>query len=318
MNVLLWFVVVLASAVALTQLSTSSTWAVPQALTPWFLVPCLPACLIAAWLNLWGVAALAATNSVALVVLAGPVLRPHRRRNEPTGPQLVVLYANVKYDQATPEVAARALRTLIDVHGVDVLAVSEATVRFAEALEELGIRKTMPYRIGEAVVGPEASVIWTRLKVVTHGEPGPGPTWDADATLEVADTAVRVVATHPLPPVGAHMRPHWQPGLASTAERARRPGPATLVVGDLNAARWHRPWRRFLGHEFVAAHEQLGRGWSCSWPADRWWPPFVRLDHAFCGAGLCAVSVIDVVVPGSDHRGFVVTVATNARTARPR
>lgn len=278
MNVLLWFVVVLASAVALTQLSTSSTWAVPQALTPWFLVPCLPVCLIAAWLNLWGVAALAATNSVA----------------------------------------ARALRTLIDVHGVDVLAVSEATVRFAEALEELGIRKTMPYRIGEAVVGPEASVIWTRLKVVTHGEPGPGPTWDADATLEVADTAVRVVATHPLPPVGAHMRPHWQPGLASTAERARRPGPATLVVGDLNAARWHRPWRRFLGHEFVAAHEQLGRGWSCSWPADRWWPPFVRLDHAFCGAGLCAVSVIDVVVPGSDHRGFVVTVATNARTARPR
>jgi endonuclease/exonuclease/phosphatase (EEP) superfamily protein YafD len=318
MDVLFWLVVAIASAVSLTQLSNTSWWAVPQALTPWFLLPCVPVGLAAAWSHRWGVLALAAANTVTLAVLAGPLLRPYRRRADATGVQVVVLYANVKYDQATPEAAAGALRELIERHRVDVLAVSEATVQFAEALEELGIDETMPYRIGAPVVGPEASVIWTRMTVLARGEPGPGPTWDADATLAVAGTTVRVVATHPLPPVGATMRPHWQPGLMSTAERARRPGPATLVVGDLNAARWHRPWRRFVGHDFVSAHERLGRGWSSSWPADRWWPPFVRLDHALCGPGLIPVSVIDVVVPGSDHRGFVVTVAANARTARPR
>ena len=38
-------------------------------------------------------------------------------------------------------------------------------------------------------------------------------------------------------------------------------------------------------------------------------PPFVRLDHALVRDGLIPTSTKDFTVPGSDHRGFVVSLA---------
>ena len=39
-------------------------------------------------------------------------------------------------------------------------------------------------------------------------------------------------------------------------------------------------------------------------------PTFVRLDHALMTDGLVATGIDDIDIPGSDHRGFVVSVAT--------
>lgn len=317
-DAVIWTVVGFGAATVSSHLS-SAAWLAPwQALTPWLVAPSFPLGVYALFTGRWWPAAVAAAAVLTVLWLAP---RRRSRSEPPPGPQLRVLYGNVKFDQSTPQCAARALLDAVIEHDADVLAASEVTVTFAEALTAGGIEGLLPHRVGEPVIGPEASVIWTRRSVVAVGEPGPGPTWDADATLDLGDALVRIIATHPLPPVGADMRPHWKPGLASTAERARRPGPAVLVVGDLNACRWHRAWRTFVGRDFVSAHEALGRGWSSSWPADRRIPPFVRLDHALCGQGLHPVKIQDVSLPGSDHRGFVVTVAiveANARTARPR
>jgi len=59
----------------------------------------------------------------------------------------------------------------------------------------------------------------------------------------------------------------------------------------------------------VEAHIAHGRGFSASWPTDQIVPAFVRLDHALTTAGLVSTDVADFEIPGSDHRGFVVTVA---------
>jgi endonuclease/exonuclease/phosphatase (EEP) superfamily protein YafD len=315
LDVVLWIVVVAGGLVGSTQFSNHPRLAPVQALTPWLLAPSFPVMVLAAATSRWWLGAAAAGVTATMVAL-GPPLR--RRRISSAEVHLRVLYANVKFDQPTPDQAAQALIRHVVDHDIDVLALSEVTVTLADALHAGGLERLLPTRVGIPVAGPEASVLWTRCDVIARGDPGPGPTWDAEASVEIDGRAVRIIATHPLPPVGADMRPHWQPGLASTAKRARSSGPPTLVVGDLNAARWHPAWRRFVDQEFVSAHEALGRGWTCSWPADRWWPPIVRLDHALCGPGMTPLMIRDLVIPGSDHRGFVVSIAANARTARPR
>jgi endonuclease/exonuclease/phosphatase (EEP) superfamily protein YafD len=59
------------------------------------------------------------------------------------------------------------------------------------------------------------------------------------------------------------------------------------------------------------AHEVLGRGWSASWPTDLPGPPLVRIDHALVSGSVVVEGIVDVEIPGSDHRGFVVSVAVD-------
>ena len=95
-----------------------------------------------------------------------------------------------------------------------------------------------------------------------------------------------------------------------------------MVVGDLNSSYWHPDFRDLLDAGFVDAHIANGKGFSASWPTDMIGPAFVRLDHALTTGGLVSTDVADFEIPGSDHRGFVVTVAptplSNERKARPR
>ena len=82
-----------------------------------------------------------------------------------------------------------------------------------------------------------------------------------------------------------------------------------MVVGDFNASFWHPDFRALLDDGFTDAHIAAGKGFSASWPTDRWYPPFVRLDHALTTDSLVSTDVEDFDIAGSDHRGFVVTVA---------
>jgi endonuclease/exonuclease/phosphatase (EEP) superfamily protein YafD len=82
----------------------------------------------------------------------------------------------------------------------------------------------------------------------------------------------------------------------------------TLIVGDFNASYWHPAFRDLLRSGLSDAHTVHGKGFSASWPTGKFFPAFVRLDHALTGNGLVSTSVQDFTVPGSDHRGFVVSV----------
>ena len=113
------------------------------------------------------------------------------------------------------------------------------------------------------------------------------------ATVCLPDgAAVRVVLAHPNPPTTPGGLRHWEPSLEAIHLAASSPGPPTLIVADLNAARWHPPFRRLLRRGWRDVHEAAGRGLSVSWPtAGRWPLPFVRLDHGLVGDGLGVVSV---------------------------
>jgi endonuclease/exonuclease/phosphatase (EEP) superfamily protein YafD len=108
----------------------------------------------------------------------------------------------------------------------------------------------------------------------------------------------------PIKDVGA-----WRDDLATAARIGREADGPTLLVGDLNSSYWHPDFRRLLDVGFVDAHAAAGSGFSTSWPRNWSVPPFVRLDHALTTGGLVSTDVVDLDVPGSDHRGLVVTVA---------
>jgi endonuclease/exonuclease/phosphatase (EEP) superfamily protein YafD len=116
-----------------------------------------------------------------------------------------------------------------------------------------------------------------------------------------------VVAMHVPTPLVAFEA--WRRDLHTAEQIGRDATGPTMVIGDFNATYWHPDFRRLLDAGFVDAHTASGQGFSTSWPTDSLVPPFVRLDHALTIGGLVATEVDDFEIPGSDHRGFVVTVS---------
>ena len=133
------------------------------------------------------------------------------------------------------------------------------------------------------------------------------------ATVCLADGARR--AHRPRPPEPAD---HRRAACATGSRRwtdchvvATSPGPPTIIVADLNAARWHPPLRRLLARGWRDVHEAAGRRPA----ACRGRPPGGGRSRSSASTtpssapASTSSTVCDLTVPGSDHRGFVVTVA---------
>ena len=115
---------------------------------------------------------------------------------------------------------------------------------------------------------------------------------------------------HPLPPLDAERGANWRAQLGDYRERggrAEQAGRPLVMVGDLNATRWHPPLTRLLGR-LSDIHEARGKGLSRSWPTN-YLMRMGRLDHGLVNRLVVPLSVSDVAVPGSDHVGFVATLA---------
>jgi endonuclease/exonuclease/phosphatase (EEP) superfamily protein YafD len=119
-----------------------------------------------------------------------------------------------------------------------------------------------------------------------------------------------VYVVHPPNPL-ENIHP-WRDEIHGLARRAAVNDAPCIVVGDFNATFWHPPFRSLFEAGWRDAHVLTGRGFSSSWPNHlRWLPPFLRLDHALVDGSLEVTEAVDVDLPGSDHRGFVVSVIVN-------
>jgi endonuclease/exonuclease/phosphatase (EEP) superfamily protein YafD len=118
---------------------------------------------------------------------------------------------------------------------------------------------------------------------------------------------VRIIVVHAQSPIIAHGQ--WSDDLAALA--LVDPGRPAVITGDFNAAWWHPEFRQLLANGWRDVHQIVGRGLSASWPVNRLVPPaFIRLDHGLVNDGLVVDRVIDLDIPGSDHRGLLVSVRT--------
>jgi endonuclease/exonuclease/phosphatase (EEP) superfamily protein YafD len=276
---------------------------VVRSLSPWAAISTLPLALIAARRGrrrlasgAGAVAALAAVSTVPLVVSR------RQRRPAPGAGPLSIVHANLLFDNMRMADVARLLERL----DADVLTFSEYTPHHAHVLREAPVAAAYPYRIELPAALASGTGLWSRHPVAPSEPPA---TRHHTVVGDVAGPAgpVRIIVVHTQSPVVDHGQ--WSDDLATLAlVDPRRPA---VMTGDFNASWWHPEFRQLLASGWRDVHQIVGRGLSASWPVDRLVPPaFIRLDHGLVNDGLVVDRVIDLDIPGSDHRGLLVSVRT--------
>lgn len=263
--------------------------------------------LAAAPARRWLLAGAAALLTVAHVVAVAPALGSDPiPREARAAPSFTVAQANIYLDNRSLTAAAATLMAL----DADVLVITENTPEAEAALVAAGAERTYRHRASNGAYGTYGTAMWSRLplgaadRLVVPGTPPLG------ATVRVDGTEVALYGVHPLPPLDADRRFNWRKQLEAYGNLARRADDENrplVVVGDLNATRWHPPLTSLLG-ELDDIHEARGKGLSRSWPTTLA-QPVARLDHGLVNRRVVPLEVRDVAVPGSDHRGFVTTLA---------
>lgn len=300
-----WATVALVGAVAITQaLGWAGTRgvAVIQSLTPYLGLLVVPVALVALWRRRLRLATVCGAIGVGILVLAAPLAFPNEQEKpmaDAVG--LRVASVNLLYRNDRIEDVADTLADLAP----DVIVFSEYTAEHQAALQRSELADDFLYRIDRSGQLAGGVAVWSRTPVLVDEHPDTY-NYSLDVTVDGPDGDVRLVALHtPTPLVSFD---NWRRDLRTAARTGRDASGPTMVIGDFNASYWHPDFRRMLDAGLVDAHAALGKGFSTSWPTDRFLPPFVRLDHALTTPDLVSTEVDDFEIPGSDHRGFVVTV----------
>jgi endonuclease/exonuclease/phosphatase (EEP) superfamily protein YafD len=229
-----------------------------------------------------------------------------------------VLTINVKGGRADAGAVLHSLRQ----HQVDILAVQEMTADWLQAMQQAGVTEMLPFSQADPRPGSAGGGLWARWPL-TPLAPLPG-TKNAAPRAQVEPAAgqpVTVTVVHPAAPVN-RQEPQWQQDLETIRSAlAEHTGPH-LVAGDFNASRDHRVFRGILRSGFVdCADAARQRHWpGFTWPADRRYPPLMRLDHVLVSRDGCVVHQARTMrIPGTDHRGVLAVLEfTGPVDPRPR
>lgn len=224
-------------------------------------------------------------------------------------PAVSVFVANVRYDNDRRDDVAGAVLEA----DADIVIVNEITPQQREALKRAGVYERYPMRL-YTEGRPFGEMLMTRLPVTDERIEILGRARVPAATIRVGERDIRVYAVHVDAPKSSEKRNLWRRDLDGIGHSAEQRGDQPrLYVGDFNSAPWHGPFRRLLDRGLTDAHDALGKGltrsWTPKWPVLAWVGAVMRLDHGLYTEGIVARSVRDVEVPGSDHRGFHLTVA---------
>jgi endonuclease/exonuclease/phosphatase (EEP) superfamily protein YafD len=310
-----WLVVLVAAGLwLLSVVGYSGAWPVVvlQSALPVVLLPAAAVGALAATNRRWW---LAGASLLVVVAELSVVVPLTRRAPQPAwvagAPTLTLLEANLYFEN--PEKPA-LVKTLLDADA-DVLALAEVTQRWVSAFEDGGLLAKYPYQIlrpfdragsGAALLSRIPFDQSETLRLQYRQVPS--------ATVTVGGRAVRVVAVHAQSPSSPGVVDKWASEIAWFAGlRSERGDGRMVLAGDYNATYWHAPFRTLLTGGWRDAHHELGRGMDASWPDNgvlgTVLGPYTRLDHAVLSPGVVATALTELELPGSDHRGFVVTLA---------
>jgi endonuclease/exonuclease/phosphatase (EEP) superfamily protein YafD len=225
---------------------------------------------------------------------------------------LRVLSLNAQEGSADP--AAVVWET--ERHQVDVLAVQELIPDMVHRLADAGVGTLLPFCHLDPRPGADGTGLWSRWPL-TPLPPVPGLAHAAPrARIEPMDgRPVTLTAVHTLAPMRHHAR-RWQQELAAIRSALADSDGRQVVAGDFNASRDHRPFRDLLAAGFLdCADAARRRPWpGFTWPAGRWIPPVMRLDHVLVSRGSATVGASRVIeVPGTDHRGVLAVIQLTFR-----
>jgi endonuclease/exonuclease/phosphatase (EEP) superfamily protein YafD len=219
------------------------------------------------------------------------------------GPSFTVLAQNVHLGMAD------TARLDSVAAGADVVVLSETTREFLTALQTPAWDARYPYAAGDLSGPPTDTTVFSRFPLSdAHLLAGSSsPQWVMTVAVPGRDP-VRLLGTHPCNPYcgnGAFARDH---AVLEATVRANLTAPL-VVAGDLNAIDDHAPLQQLHADGMRSAADLVGAGWVPTYPADRWFPPLLPIDHVLVNDRLTATSLRTVRMPGSDHLGLLVTLA---------
>ncbi len=262
----------------------------------WALVGVGVAVLLGWWLRaaalpLLGVLLLSVGLLVPRVVSADP----------PAGVELRVYSANVRLSSADVD----ALAASVAAQGSDVVALPEASRRYAERLADRLREQGLDYAVDGSDRRSRGSVNTTML-VRSTLDPRfvDGPEGLSNSTIaavvQVDGRSVRIEAVHPTSPVPGD-EGSWADDLARLQPSCRTDAP-TVVLGDLNATLDHSGLREAIDAGCTDAAASTGDSLVGTWPQDapRWLG--AQIDHVLLAGGVRAQQVRVLDDPGSDHR----------------
>lgn len=264
-------------------------------------------------------AAAAVLVGVLQAVIVTTPWRPDTAGPDADAVRLKVVVANVLTSNPNKDAFVR----FVSEERPDVLVVLEVDRAWAAAIDRL----ETPFA-GRVVVARNDNfgfAVLTRDPIVRSTAVDPA---DAVAWLEQEDRVVavdvdlsgvgpvRVVAAHPLPPVGTAKWTQRNAFLANVAEAVAASELPTVVAGDFNVAPWSPFFGRLLADGGLIDSRSVRPWWDlqCSWPT-HFVPLRTPIDHVLHTPGVATASRRVGPDIGSDHFPVIAELAFRRRSA---
>ncbi len=222
------------------------------------------------------------------------------------GPKLTVMQSNILFGGGD----ATALVREVGDRDVDVLTVDELTPEGLARLSAAGLDTRLPYRFVEPGRGGSGTGIWSRYPLSGQTSYDGFAMSQLSARAALPDgTSLLVFAFHPIPPYpfGVDRWSDEVVRIRGILEAIPADAGAVVVGADFNATRDHSLYRSLLDGRLEDTADQSGAGLLATYPADRWWPAVIGIDHILVGDGH-ADNVRAVQIPGSDHKTLVAEI----------
>lgn len=195
-----------------------------------------------------------------------------------------------------------AVQTLIDEERPDVVALVEVDQRWLDALAP-SLRDYVG-RLEEPREDNFGVALYTRHTLVGSSLRLGSSLPTVVAETRFGNAALGIVVVHTLPPISADALDAQRAHLDAVASHARSLATPLVVVGDLNATPWSRPFQQLVARSALC-DSRAGFGVQASFPAAS---ALLRIpiDHVLTS---CSIGVTDRRVTrdvGSDHLPVVV------------
>lgn len=222
-----------------------------------------------------------------------------------------VLSSNLRHGNADP-----AFIVNLAAEDADVITVSELTAEEVHHFEQAGIGMTFPYSHLLPAPGASGIGMWSRYPLTVLSAPRHRGISIPAARVQFPGLRFEplLASVHVSSPVAddANTVAEWRSGMAGAKAQldnfGRAAGPAAVIVGgDYNSTPDMRQFRDLLTDGYRDAVDQLGAGFSPTFPSDRWYPPLITIDHILT-RNAAASSIRTIDVPGSDHRALLATI----------
>ena len=234
-------------------------------------------------------------NALSIVPDLGASAQP----TPANGARVRILVLNV----LTANKSSDAVKRLIEDENPDVIGLVEVNQRWLDDLAP--VLQTYGGRIAEPRPDNFGIALFVRGQISGAAEELGSDVPTIVATVELAGVApVTIIVTHPIPPISGRALAQQEAQLDAVATRARTLTGTVIVMGDLNATPWSRPFDAFR-HGSGLCDTRAGFGMQATFPASGW---FLRIpiDHVLVS---CSVGVHQRRVGrdvGSDHLPVIV------------